>query len=744
MKCTACCSVLIFLMAATLQAHHIRGRVTDPDGQPLEAAAVYHPATGAYVYADAVGYFELDNVDVGDRLAFYSLGYATQKRTISSRHVDKGILVVLQPAAVGLEQVVLVARFNPLNNLARADLAVNPVRSSQEILRRVPGLVIGQHAGGGKAEQIFLRGFDIDHGTDLAIDVEGMPVNMVSHAHGQGYSDLHFIIPETIENIDFGKGPYRAGVGNFNTAGHVSFKLKDRLPENRVSLEAGQFNTRRGLGMVRVADTDHSQAYLAAEVLFTDGVFEASQNFSRVNLMGRYRFDNREDESLTLTASHFQSQWDASGQIPERAVAAGQISRFGAIDSTEGGRTSRTNLWMSHRKQYNPHQSLRTSAFVTGYQFDLFSNFTFFLEDPVNGDQIRQREKRLLFGGQTAWRYSFHGEGTPRKGYLDLGVGFRYDDVDEVSLSRTANRNRLLERLAYGDVDEFNGFAFAEASWNLGRWTLVPGLRLDHLRFEYRDRLPDTYTRAVEPGWFLAPKFNARYQASRQLQLVGKAGLGFHSNDTRVVVARGGEETLPGALGLEVGAIYRPADRLVLSANLWSLFLEQEFVYVGDAAIVEPSGRTRRLGVETAIQAQLTDHLFARADINYTYARSAEAPAATDRIPLAPELTSSGSLALRDLGPFSGGIRYRYVADRPADESNTLVAEGYFVTDANINYTQGPITLGLTVENLFDTRWKETQFATLSRLRGEPDPVEEIHFTPGTPFFIRAHLQVRF
>lgn len=736
--------ILLLLLSASLNAHHIRGRVADPDGNPLEAAAIYHPATGSYVYADAAGYFELDNVDVGDRLLLFSLGFASDERTITALHVEKGITVVLQPAAVGLEQVVLVARLNPLNNLARADLAVNPVRSSQEILRRVPGLVIGQHAGGGKAEQIFLRGFDIDHGTDLAIDVEGMPVNMVSHAHGQGYSDLHFIIPETIENIDFGKGPYRAGVGNFNTAGHISFKLRDRLPQNRVTLEAGQFNTLRGLGMIRVADTDHSQAYLAGEILFSDGVFEASQNFSRVNLMGRYRFDNREDESLTLTASHFQSQWDASGQIPERAVASGQISRFGAIDSTEGGRTSRTNIWMSHRKQYSPHQSLRTSAYVTGYQFDLYSNFTFFLEDPVNGDQIRQQEKRLLLGGQTVWRHSFHGEGTPRKGYLDLGIGFRYDDVDEVSLSRTANRKTLLERLAYGDVDEFNGFAFAEASWKLGRWTLVPGLRLDHLRFEYRDRLPQTYARAVEPGWFLAPKFNALYQASRKVQFVGKAGLGYHSNDTRVVVARGGEETLPGALGLEVGSVYRPLDRLVLSANLWSLFLEQEFVYVGDAGIVEPSGRTRRLGLEAAIQAQITDHLFARGDVNYTYARSTEAPAGADRIPLAPELTSSGSLSLRDLGPFSGGIRYRFIADRPADESNSLVADGYFVTDANLNYTRGAITLGLTVENLFDTRWKETQFATLSRLAGETQPVEEIHFTPGTPFFVRANLQLRF
>lgn len=737
-------SIALGLLAASLNAHHIRGWIRDSEQLPLEAVVVYHPATGSYMYSDASGYFELDNVDIGDQLTIYSLGYEKKVLSVTRKHVEAGFQVILRPAAVGLEQVVLVSRLNPLSNLARADLAVNPVRSSQELLRRVPGLTLGQHAGGGKAEQIFLRGFDIDHGTDLAIDVEGMPVNMVSHAHGQGYSDLHFIIPETIENIDFGKGPYRAMDGNFNTAGHVTFKLRDRLTENLISLEAGQFNTLRGVGMVQVADTDHSKAYVAGEMLFSDGVFEASQNFSRLNLLGRYRYDNHKDESLTLTLSHFKSQWDASGQIPERAVQSGRISRFGAIDSTEGGRTSRTNMWLAHRKQYDPHRSLRSSAYITGYRFDLFSNFTFFLEDPENGDQIRQRENRLLLGGQTVLRQSFHGQGSPKKGYLDLGFGFRYDDIDDVSLSRTANREALLERLAYGDTDEFNGFAFAEASWKLGKWTLVPGIRLDYFRFEYRDRLQESYTRAVEPGWFLAPKFNALYQASEQLQLVGRAGLGFHSNDTRVVVDRNGEETLPGALGLEAGGVYRPVDRLVFSANLWSLFLEQEFVYVGDAGIVEPSGRTRRLGIEASVQTQLTDHLFARADLNYTYARSTDAAAGEDRIPLAPDLTSSGSLTLRDLGPFSGSIRYRYIADRPADESNTLVADGYFVADANVNYKQGNLTLGLAVENLFNTRWKETQFATLSRLADEAGPVEEIHFTAGSPFFMRASLQYRF
>ena len=206
---------------------------------------------------------------------------------------------------------------------------------------------------------------------------------MVSHAHGQGYADMHFIIPEVIDNIDFGKGPYYAQKGNYNTAGYVDLKLKERIDQNQISLEAGQFNTLRGLSLLKLSESDKSNAYLASEFMLSDGVFESPQNFNRLNIMGRFNYNNHKDEKLSISLSHFQSKWDASGQVPQRAVDQGLITRFGAIDDTEGGNTSRSNIWFNHSKQIDEHRNIKTNAFVSAYDFELFSNFTFFLEDPV-------------------------------------------------------------------------------------------------------------------------------------------------------------------------------------------------------------------------------------------------------------------------------------------------------------------------------------------------------------------------
>ncbi|MEO1653079.1 MAG: TonB-dependent receptor plug domain-containing protein, partial [Bacteroidota bacterium] len=249
------------------------------------------------------------------------------------------------------------------------------VITAQEILRRVPGLFIGQHAGGGKAEQIFLRGFDIDHGTDVNLTVDGMPVNMVSHAHGQGYADMHFLIPETIDQIDFGKGPYYAHKGNFNTAGYVDFETKNRLDNSLVKLEYGRFNTFRSVGLFNLVNTEKNNAYLAAEYTLTDGPFDASQNFTRFNLMGKYTGQVSSRDRFSLLVSHFTSKWDASGQIPNRAVDAGLIGRFGAIDDTEGGSTTRTNVMGEFIRNLNANTFLKSHAFYSHYTFELFSNF---------------------------------------------------------------------------------------------------------------------------------------------------------------------------------------------------------------------------------------------------------------------------------------------------------------------------------------------------------------------------------
>ncbi|MBC6998003.1 TonB-dependent receptor [Cytophaga sp. FL35] len=736
--------ILLILTGYSLKAHDLYGTVTNEKQVGLEGVGVYNKTTGGYTYTNVSGYFELDDISVGDQLFFYSLGYKNYELTITEDLLDGSVEIVLQESVVSLDQVVLVSKVNALSNFVNVDVKTSPVKSSQEILRKVPGLIIGQHAGGGKAEQIFLRGFDVDHGTDVALSVDGLPINMVSHAHGQGYADMHFIIPETIDNLDFGKGPYHANKGNFNTAGYVDLKLKKKIESSMVSVEVGQFNTLRTLGMFKVAESDFSNAYIASEMLLSDGPFESSQNFNRLNVMGRYNYNNRKDQDLTISISHFQSKWDASGQIPQRAVDQGLIGRFGAIDDTEGGNTSRSNFLVNHTKQLDEHSSVRSKAYVSNYDFELFSNFTFFLEDPVNGDQIRQYENRTIIGAETAYQHSVHVGNHDSQLKYETGIGFRYDDVNDVQLSRTANRKTLLERLAYGNVDELNAYGFFDLTYKKNKWTINPGLRLDYFKFDYENLLTEAYDNKGEQKLFLGPKLNLIYAASPNVQLFSKTGIGFHSNDSRVVTAQSGEEILPLAIGSDLGTILKPTDRLVVNAALWYLYLQQEFVYVGDAGIVEPSGETKRLGVDFGLRYQLTDWLYANGDVNYTYARSIEDPDGENYIPLAPDLTSSAGLSFSNIHNFSGGINYRYIKDRPANEDNSIVAEGYFVTDLNLNYNIKNWTLGLIVENLFDTEWNETQFATESRLFNEPQSFEEIHFTPGTPFFLRGKISVNF
>ena len=735
---------ILFCLVNSLSAHDLKGTITSEDNLPLEGVGIYNKNTGGYTYSNVAGYFELDDISVGDIIKFNALGFKNQELTIDESKLDATVKIIMIESAVSLDQVVLVSKMNAMSQFVNVDVKANPVKSSQEILRKVPGLIIGQHAGGGKAEQIFLRGFDIDHGTDITINVDGLPVNMVSHAHGQGYADMHFIIPETIDNIDFGKGAYYADQGNFNTAGYVDLSTKKRIDDNLLSLEQGMFNTLRTVGMLKISEGEKSNAYVASELVLTDGAFESPQNFNRLNIMGRYNFNNLVDQDLSITVSHFQSKWDASGQIPQRAVDQGLISRFGAIDDTEGGNTSRSNFLVNHRKQIDEHSNISSKAYISKYDFELFSNFTFFLEDPENADQIRQKEDRTIIGAETKYVHSIHVGDHDSQLKYETGLGFRYDDINEVQLSRTKNRQELLERLAFGNVDELNGYGFFNLTYKKNKWTINPGLRLDYFKFDYVNLLSETYDNKSENKLFFGPKLNFLYAASPNVQLFAKSGVGFHSNDTRVVVANSGEDILPAAYSFDFGTIMKATDKLVIDAALWSLFLEQEFVYVGDAAIVEPSGKTRRLGVDFGLRYQLTDWLYLNGDINYTYARSTEEPEGNNFIPLAPDLTSAGGIAFRDLGNFSGGINYRYIKDRPANEDNSIIAKGYTVTDLNLNYNFKNWTFGMIIENLFDIEWNETQFATESRLFSEPNSFEEIHFTPGTPFFLRGKVAVRF
>ena len=739
--------IVIICVSYGAYSHELDGTVRDNITKlSVEGIGVYNETTGGYTYTDAAGKYHLEDISENDVVSFQGLGYARQEFTITKDLLDQTLDVFMEDDAFSLDQVIITSEINALSNIVNVDVQNSPVKSSQEILRKVPGLIIGQHAGGGKAEQIFLRGFDIDHGPDVALSVDGLPINMVSHAHGQGYSDTHFVIPETIDNIDFGKGPYYTNKGNFNTAGYVELKTKKRIEENYISQEVGQFNTLRNIAMLKLLDSENSGAYVASELVLTEGFFESPQDFNRVNIMGRYNYNNYEDQEFTLTLSHFQSKWNASGQIPQRAVDQGLISRFGAIDDTEGGITSRSNLWLNHTKQISDHQRLTSKAFVSRYGFELYSNFTFFLENRPDGapDQIRQKEARTIYGAESVYKHSFHiGEHAANLDF-NAAVGFRYDDNNDVELSNTRNRRETLEILSLGDIDEANIYTFADATYKKDNWSFNGGVRVDYFNFGYVNNLSATFDSRSEDDVIVSPKLNVIYSPSNKLQLFAKTGLGYHSNDSRVVVQTN-EDTLPYALGADLGTIYKPTSKLIINAALWGLNLQQEFVYVGDAGIVEPSGESQRFGVDFGVRYQFTDWLYANADINYTYARSIDAPNGEDFIPLAPDLTSVGGLYVKNLKNFSGGLSYRYIDDRPANEDNSIVADGYFVTDLNLNYNiTKNWTAGFIIENLLDVEWNETQFATETRLQNEVAPVEEITFTPGTPFSIRGKISVSF
>ncbi|GAB3556213.1 TonB-dependent receptor [Spirosoma fluminis] len=747
--------VLLFLFFSQVVYAHLgtlTGSVIDADTRlPLRGVTVQLVGVGKAALTDELGRYRFDGLVASPyKVEFSHVGYApfVQDITITDDQTTH-TQTRLRTAPVTLNSVTVSAlKAHDQQLISNLDIRLRPVTNSQEILRLVPGLFIGQHAGGGKAEQIFLRGFDLDHGTDIRLTVDDMPVNMVSHAHGQGYADLHFVIPELVEGVDFSKGPYRTDKGNFATAGWANFRTRAAIDRSFAKVEVGQYNTIRavtGLNLLgpnglfnrdTTARNRSQSAYIASEYSYSDSYFDNPQHFKRFNVLGKYHSHLSSNTNLTLTASTFWSKWNHSGQIPDRAVESGSIGWFGSIDPTEGGETSRTNLNAQLVTVTPNNHIIKNQLFYSNYNFELYSNFTFFLRDSINGDQIRQRERRNLFGyngsyaipsqiGRSQWTTTF-------------GAQYRQDITRGSELSYTKNRIETLNRVQYGNINEINAALYVDEVIQLSdRFTLNAGLRYDFFRSQYEDLLvAPAITRSATQG-ILSPKLNLYYTANPSLQLYLNTGRGFHSNDTRVVVPQNGREILPGAYGSDLGIIVKPTPKLLINAAAWYLWLAQEFVYVGDEGVVEPSGRSRRTGIDVSARYQLTRHLYADLDLNTARPRAVGAEAGQRFLPLAPVFTSTGGLSLQTRSGISGSLRYRYMANRPANEDNSIVARGYFVTDLQLNYTRRSHAFGLSVQNLLNTRWKETQFATESRLQGEATPVNEIHFTPGTPFFAR-------
>ena len=752
MKSTILLVIAFFVVNVPAFAHlgSIKGIVKDNQtNQPILGASVFIKTLKKGAVTDDFGHFYLNNLEPATyEIELSFVGYATEKQTVTVKSDDETVVEFSMKNSSLLLNEIKITAGNPQHQqvISSLDIKLRPINNSQEVLRIIPGLFIGQHAGGGKAEQIFLRGFDLDHGTDIRLTVDGIPINMVSHAHGQGYADAHFIIPELIDKVDFKKGLYDTDKGNFSTAGWVNFKTKTVLDENIVKAELGQFNTRRVMAAVNLlgekAKAKNQSAYIASEYNFSDAYFENLQNFNRFNLLGKYHSHITEGVSVNLTASTFWSKWNASGQIPDRAVESGLIGFYGSIDPNEGGQTSRTNFNAEVVTATRKNHVWKNQAFFSNYNFELYSNFTFFLNDAINGDQIKQKEGRNLFGYNSSYAIN-HTLGN-KQATTTFGVNYRHDLTQNSELSHTKDRIEVLERLKYGNINEANVAAYVDENIELSdRLTATVGVRFDYFNNQYTDHLEDDVVKKAAAS-IVSPKLNLYYTADSRVQFYLNMGKGFHSNDTLVVVAQKGLEILPAAYGTDLGVIWKPFPNMVVNAAYWYLWLDQEFVYVGDAGVSEPSGKSVRRGIDVSLRYQLAKNLFFDADANWAKPRAVGAAEGENYLPLAPIFTTMGGLTLKNDKGLSGSLRYRYVSNRPANEDNSIVAKGYFIPDVQLNYTKKKVTIGFSIQNLFNTQWKETQFATESRLKNEANSVNEIHFTSGTPFNIRGQVVYRF
>lgn len=737
---------LLFPMMLPAQTARIKGTISDSASRnAIPGASLRVDDRTSGTGTNALGQFQLCEIPSGTHTIKVScIGYEAKTFTVTLEdNQKKTMTIVLNEKNTTLKEVTVQSGEADQSSLVinHIDRQLRPANSAQDLLTLVPGLFIAQHAGGGKAEQIFLRGFDCDHGTDFNVSVDGMPVNMVSHAHGQGYADFHFVIPETVDRLNAWKGPYYAAFGDFATAGAGQFFTKNSIDKNLIRVGYGDFNTQRVLAMVDLLHGEHllskqpESAYIAVDYNYADSYFESPQHFSRFNIFGKYTGRLNERNLLSFSASGFSSKWNASGQIPERAVEQGLITRFGSIDNSEGGTTGRNNVNLQLVTDAGHNSLIKNQIFYSYYRFNLFSNFTFFLNDSINGDEINQTEK-----GRNIYGYNGSYERNDALGTKNLksviGIGTRIDD-SELSL-RHAVQRVILDTIVAGRMQEQSIFSYLDETITLGNgWVVNGAVRVDHFNFGFDDRYADSIT-GNAARTRVSPKLNVYYNVTPAVQVFAHAGYGFHSNDARSVVQRLAGESLPKALGYEAGSTFKPTSSLIINAAVWGLNLENELVYVGDEGVVEINGATQRLGVDLALRWELTSWLLADVDFNYNHGRFIDLPEGENFIPLAPQMTSTGGLTVRQEKGFSAGLRYRHVGSRPANENNTVTAKGYFLLDALANYTMDRFAFGLSAENLLNAEWNQAQFDTESRLKNEAQPVDELHFTPGTPFFLKG------
>jgi outer membrane receptor protein involved in Fe transport len=683
----------------------------------------------------------------------------------------------------GADQSTLVLAQRPISAASSfavrdREFQLRPIGSVQDILRVTPGLVLVQHSGGGKANQYFLRGFDVDHGTDLALSIDGIPVNMVGHAHGQGYADTNFIIPEVVERVEITKGPYFAHQGDFATAGAVNMVSRDDFEHSSFGLGvsgspghgAASF---RALLIASPKLESGLKATFAAEAGRQNGPFDNPEAWDKYKLFNKLTYAISASSSITLGEMSYGGAWHGSGQLPARAVEQGGVSRFGSIDPDEGGASSRHQLYVQYKVRPSDTSELKALAYVGTYRFDLFSNFSLYIRDPNNGDEIEQRDRRTFYGGRVSYRIVHELE----KVRFDTTMGgdVRQDDIHE-ELWNTVHRKEL-GQLRGNDVGETMIGVYANEEITPVKWLrLDAGGRADSLSFSVDNTLTsggaaNAPSSGVNSASQLSPKtslvVSPLQEGPAQVDVYVNYGHGFHSNDVRGAFTRPAVTPLTRAIGEEVGTRGRFFDRWDLAVAFWQLDLASETVWLGDQGTTEVGGSTRRQGVELETRYELTKWLSADADVTFTKSEFKANAGNGNGLALAPKQTYSGGLSARhELGPgvVRGGLRFYGITDRPANDQGDIVAKGFTLFDLHAGYRLRHFDLAFDVENLFNQDSRAAQFDTVGRLRTEPAlgaPIpagfncgsagklatgggpgfqgcEDVHFTPQYPLTLRV------
>ncbi|WP_374247299.1 TonB-dependent receptor [Zoogloea sp.] len=635
-------------------------------------------------------------------------------------------------------------------------LATRPLLRPAEVLETVPGLIVSQHSGDGKANQYYLRGFNLDHGTDFATWLLGMPLNLPSHAHGQGYTDLNGLIPELVSSVRYRKGPYHAADGDFSAAGSARIDYHRSLPADFVQLEAGPYRYNRLVTAGSRPLANGGPTLLGAvEAAYNDGPWAERENLRKLN--GLLRLSSGSvDNGWAATLMAFESRWSATDQVPRRAVEQGLIGRFGSLDPTSGGRTRRVSLsgeWAA--RDADGHS--QANAYLIDYGLDLFSNFTYALDDPVRGDQFEQVDRRQIVGagGSRTWFADWAG----RPVELTLGSQLRHDHIGQVGLFLTEARQRH-GQVRSDKVDQTSVGVYGDAQIQVrdGLRTVV-GLRADHHRFQVTgDRSAIGAANSGQADAFLlAPKLGVIAGPWAQTELYANYGHGFHSNDARGTTIRLNPDPrsagfgtpvvrvppLVRARGGELGLRSAPAPGWLTALALWRLDIASELLFVGDAGITEPSRPSRRQGLEWSHLWTPLPGVSVDADLALSSARFRDADVAGSRIPGAPARVASVGVAVDPGGRWFGGLRLRHFGARPLAEDNSVRSAASTLTNLKVGFRlDRKITLSLDVLNLFDRRVSDIDYYYESRLKSESLPVADIHTHPSEPRTLRLGLRV--